>query len=88
MHFSDNLFNSRHDKIETEYSQTLKDHILLISEELSLFTTRDELILVRDRIGFCLEELLFWIERNNSEKYEYSLKSLLSWLLEKYEEGF
>ena len=75
-------------KIETEYSKTLKDHIVLISEELFSVVTKDELVLVRDRIEFCLEELSFWIEQDNSIRYESSLASLLLWLFEKYEEGF
>jgi|TARA_R110002167_G_scaffold245815_1_gene451232 hypothetical protein len=76
-------------KIETEYSKTLKNHICLISEELFFVaTTKEEMISVRDRIGFCTEELSFWVEQNNPNRYESSLKSLLAWLLEKYEEGF
>ena len=47
------------------------------------FESSEKLKELKDRLDFCLIELAFWIDRNDQDRYEKSLRSLASWILSK-----
>lgn len=66
--------------------QALAQANLLIGEDIiknDSFTTED-LIKVQARMEILIEQLIFWTEQDNSERYCYELKNHLNWLLENY----
>jgi hypothetical protein len=46
--------------------------------------TEEDLTEVRDRIGVLIEQLEFWIEQDNSERFCYELKNHIQWMIENY----
>lgn len=46
--------------------------------------TEEDLTKVRDRIGVLIEQLEFWVEQDNSERFCYELKNHIQWMLENY----
>lgn len=44
----------------------------------------EELQRVSNRMGDLIENLSFWFEQNNSDRFFYELKTYLNWLLENY----
>jgi uncharacterized protein YktB (UPF0637 family) len=59
---------------------------LLIGEDIvnnDSFTTED-LMVVQDRMKTLIDQLIFWTEQDNDERFCYDLKDHLNWLLENY----
>ena len=46
--------------------------------------TEEDLTEVRDRIGVLIEQLEFWIEQDNSERFCYELKNHIQWMIKNY----
>jgi hypothetical protein len=46
--------------------------------------TEEDLIEVRDRIGVLIEQLEFWVEQDNTERFCYELKNHIQWMIDKY----
>ena len=46
--------------------------------------SEEDLIEVRDKIGVLIEQLEFWVEQDNSERFCYELKNHINWMLENY----
>lgn len=91
MHFHLHSFSGRNDDIgfDSAYTRELTKYIKLFCEQYRQdFDDLDSLEELADELHFCAEQLAFWIERNNPEKYVESLKSLLAWLFDRVEENF
>lgn len=70
----------------TQNLKKLVESNLLIGEDIinnDSFTTED-LIAVQDRMKTLIDQLIFWIEQDNDERFCYDLKDHLNWLLENY----
>ena len=76
------------DKFDTPHNEELLEYIKKFINDFNIVGTKEELKLIKQEFIFCEKELIFWKERNNPKRYKESLKSLLSWLLNKYEKGF
>ena len=48
--------------------------------------TEEDLTEVRDRIGVLIEQLEFWVEQDNSERFCYELKNHIQWMIKNYSE--
>lgn len=46
--------------------------------------TEEDLTEVRDRIGVLIEQLEFWVEQDNTERFCYELKNHIQWMVDKY----
>ena len=46
--------------------------------------TEEDLTEIRDRIGVLIEQLEFWIEQDNSERFCYELKNHIQWMIKNY----
>ena len=46
--------------------------------------TEEDLTEVRDRIGVLIEQLEFWVEQDNSERFCYELKNHIQWMIKNY----
>ena len=46
--------------------------------------SEEDLIEVRDRVGSLIEQLEFWREQNNFERYCYELKNHIQWMIKNY----
>lgn len=46
--------------------------------------SEEDLIEVRDRVGALIEQLEFWREQNNFERYCYDLKNHIQWMIKNY----
>ena len=46
--------------------------------------TEEDLTEVRDRIGVLIEQLEFWVEQDNSERFCYELKNHIQWMIQHY----
>lgn len=46
--------------------------------------TEEDLTEVRDRIGVLIEQLEFWVEQDNTERFCYELKNHIQWMLNNY----
>ena len=69
-----------------EYIKNLINANNLISEDIlnnDAFNVED-LELVRDRVASLMEQLNFWIEQDNSERFCYDLKNHIQWMLDNY----
>lgn len=69
-----------------EYIKNLINANNLISEDIlnnDAFDVED-LELVRDRVASLMEQLNFWIEQDNSERFCYDLKNHIQWMLDNY----
>lgn len=44
----------------------------------------EELELVSNKTGDLIENLTFWFDQDNSDRFFYELKSYLNWLLENF----
>jgi hypothetical protein len=91
LYFHLDSFSNRNNEIgfDSTYIRELTKHINLFCEQYRQdFDRLDSLEELDDQLGFCAEQLAFWIERNNPEKYVESLRSLLAWLFDKVEESF
>lgn len=91
MHFHLHSFSGRNNDIgfDSAYTRELTKYIKLFCEQYRQdFDDLDSLKELANELGFCAEQLAFWIERNNPEKYVESLKSLLAWLFNRVEENF
>ena len=66
--------------------QALVESNILIGEDIidnDSFTTED-LEQIQARMEMLINQLLFWTEKDNSERFCYDLKDHLNWLLENY----
>jgi len=57
--------------------------IKLLSDKYKEDICEKDLIELRDRMDLCIQEMLFWMDRKNLKRYEYSLRSFSSWLIKK-----
>lgn len=46
--------------------------------------TEEDLTEVRDRIGVLIEQLEFWVEQDNTERFCYELKNHIQWMIDNY----
>jgi hypothetical protein len=46
--------------------------------------TEEDLTEVRDRIGVLIQQLEFWVEQDNSERFCYELKNHIQWMIKNY----
>ena len=46
--------------------------------------TEEDLTEVRDRIAVLIEQLEFWVEQDNTERFCYELKNHIQWMLNNY----
>ena len=46
--------------------------------------TEEDLTEVRDRIGVLIEQLEFWVEQDNTERFCYELKNHIQWMIKNY----
>jgi len=69
-----------------EYIKNLINANNLISEDILNNDAFDveELELVRDRVDSLMDQLKFWIEQDNSERFCYDLKNHIQWMLDNY----
>lgn len=76
-----NFINSNKNKELTKYIILFSNHII---EDANKFEAQE----VVDKISFCTDELAFWAERQNPQRYQESLRTLLKWLFDKAEADF
>ena len=71
---------------QEEYIKNLLSVNKIINEDILIndsFTEQD-LIEVCDRISTLIEQLEFWVEQDNSERFCYELKNHIQWLMDNY----
>jgi len=71
---------------QEEYIKNLLSVNKIINEDILIndnFTEQD-LIEVRDRISTLIEQLEFWVEQDNAERFCYELKNHIQWLMDNY----
>lgn len=58
----------------------------LISEDIinNDAFSEDQLTLLRDKFGELIEQLEFWMDQDNSERFCYELKNHIQWVLKNY----
>jgi hypothetical protein len=69
-----------------EHIKSIVDANILIIEDMlnNGNLSVEELQRVSNRMGDLIENLSFWFEQNNSDRFFYELKIYLNWLLENY----
>lgn len=71
---------------QEEYKKKLQKANLKIFEDLlnnPSFTIED-LIEVKDRVSNLIEQLDFWMEQDNDERFCYELKNHVEWMIKNY----
>ena len=71
---------------QEEYIKALLSANKMIGEDIltnDSFTEQD-LTEVRDRVAILIEQLEFWAERDNSERFCYELKNHIQWMIDNY----
>ena len=71
---------------QEEYIKNLLSANQLIGEDIlnNDNFTEEELTEVRDRISVLIEQLEFWIEQDNPERFCYELKNHIQWMIKNY----
>jgi hypothetical protein len=71
---------------DQEYIKNLINAHNLISDDIlnNDSFTQEDLTEIRDGIGILIEQLEFWMEQNNSERFCYELKNHIQWMLDNY----
>lgn len=72
----------------TKKNKDLTKYIILFSDHITQDADAEECKLVLSKIAFCLDELNFWVDRKNPQRYSESLRALLEWLFNKAENKF
>ena len=44
----------------------------------------EDLELIQEKLGETIEQLTFWFDQNNEERFFYELKQYLQWVLEEF----
>lgn len=71
---------------QEEYIKNLLSVNKIINEDVlnnDNFTEQD-LTEVRDRVGILIEQLEFWVQQDNSERFCYELKNHIQWMIDNY----
>ena len=71
---------------DEEYVKTLLKLNQLIGQDIlkNDSFTEEDLTEVRDRVGDLINQLEFWIEQDNSERFCYELKNHIQWMIDNY----
>ena len=71
---------------QEEYIKNLMNVNTLIGNDIlnNDSFTEEDLTEIRDRIGVLIEQLEFWIEQDNSERFCYELKNHIQWMIKNY----
>jgi tRNA-dihydrouridine synthase len=71
---------------QEEYIKNLISVNQMIGEDIlnNPSFTEEELIEVKDRVGTLIEQLEFWLNQDNSERFCYELKNHIQWMIDNY----
>ena len=71
---------------QEEYIKSLINANNLIGDDIlnNDSFTEEDLTEVRDRVGTLIEQLEFWREQDNPERFCYELKNHIQWMINKY----
>lgn len=71
---------------QEEYIKSLLSVNKLIGEDIlnNDSFTEEDLTEVRDRISVLINQLEFWVEQDNSERFCYELKNHIQWMIKNY----
>lgn len=71
---------------QEEYIKNLLNANQLIGENIlnNDDFTEEDLTEVRDRVSILIEQLEFWVEQDNSERFCYELKNHIQWMIKNY----
>ena len=70
----------------TDYIKNLVEANKLIAEDIlsNPSFSVEELEEIRDKMSSLIEQLEFWAEQNNSNRFMYELKEYLNWIINNY----
>lgn len=71
---------------QEEYIKNLLSVSKIINEDVlnnNSFTEQD-LTQVRDRVANLIEQLEFWKDQDNPERFSYELKNYIEWMIDNY----
>ena len=63
-------------------------YIILFGDHIMDDCDEEVLYEFKDRYDLCMQELDFWRDRKNPERYQESLRILLQWMFDKVETNF
>lgn len=71
---------------QEEYIKNLLSVGKMINEDIlnNDSFTEEDLMQVRDRVSNLIEQLEFWKDQDNPERFSYELKNHIEWMLENY----
>ena len=71
---------------QEEYIKNLISVNQMIGEDIlnNPSFTEEELMEVKDRVGTLIEQLEFWLNQDNSERFCYELKNHIQWMIDNY----
>lgn len=75
------MFRSKKNSELIKYITLFGDHILDDCDEAVLYE-------FKDRHDLCMQELEFWRDRKNPERYQQALMILLEWMFNEVESNF